>query len=352
MTVRFFKKNLKAYAKTLALLFVVPVLTMLVQNSYALELTQRSIRLTSSAPGATSDHVVSFDVRTASSLGSIVFEYCSNSPLHNDPCTAPAGLDTSTLSLVQQVGETGFSLHGNSDANTIILTRPPSVATPQNVLYRFNDIINPNTPRQTVFVRLSTHTADDGSGSRTDDGAVVFSTDGGLAAELFVPPYLTLCVGVTVASDCSSSVGDTIDLGILSSSVSSTASSQFAAATNDFTGYNVAIAGTTMTSGSNVIPALAVPAISTSGVSQFGINLRANTNPSVGLNPSGIGTSVISANYNIINNFSFVNGSTLVSSPISTDFNRFTVSYMVNVSSIQPPGFYAATFTYIATASF
>jgi len=234
----------------------------------------------------------------------------------------------------------------------MILTRPPVPAVPAPANYSLANVINPSTPSQSVYVRISTYASDDGTGPDTDRGAVVFSTSGGIGVGGYVPPYLTFCVGLTVGNACSSATGSSINLGLLSKNNTSVATSQFAGATNDFTGYNVFITGTTMISGNNIIPALGAPTASSLGTSQFGINLRANSAPTVGQNPVGTGTAVATPNYNIPNRFVFNSGDNIVNSPLSTDFNITTVSYMVNVNESQPPGVYAATFTYIATASF
>ncbi len=141
-------------------------------------------------------------------------------------------------------------------------------------------------------------------------------------------------------------------MGELAPSRTATATSQFAAYTNDGSGYAVAMTGVTMTSGNNVIPPLASPQPSLRGVSQFGMNLRANSNPNVGLDPIGAGTGKAQAGYNIPNQFKFVPGDTIVISSLPTQSNIFTASYMVNVSAAQNPGVYSSTITYIATAQF
>ncbi len=201
-------------------------------------------------------------------------------------------------------------------------------------------------------MRISTHTANNGSGSPIDLGAVVYTTSIGVGVGGYVPPFLTFCVGITVALDCSSASGSLLDLGELSSTQTKSATSQMSVSTNDPTGYNLFVSGGTMTAGNEVIPALSSSSVSSVGVSQFGINLRANSTPSVGSAVSGVGTCVPTANYNNSNVFRYNDGELVASSPITTDYNRFTVSYIVNVSEDQRPGVYASSFTYTAIASF
>jgi len=109
-----------------------------------------------------------------------------------------------------------------------------------------------------------------------------------------------------------------------------------------------------MTSGSNIIPALPTQTISQPGVSQFGINLRQNSNPSVGANPENgqVASGSVDSRYNVPNQFRFVDGERVAGANGPSGFNRYTVSYMVNVDREQKPGVYASVFTYTAIASF
>ncbi len=350
MTVRLLK-NQKAYASMLALLIVVPALINMTLHVRAATLTVRSMAVETSLPGANTRHGFSFNIVSSANLGSIKFEYCSNSPLVGDSCTVPAGLSLSSASLDSQAGENGFSIHPSSTATTVILTRAPVPASPQAVSYSFGNVANPTAVNQTVFVRITTYASTDSSGAYTDNGSVAFSTSGSLGVDAFVPPFLSFCVALSVSLNCSTSGGNYLNLGELSALNANTATSQFAAATNDFTGVVTSIAGGTMSSGTNTINSLAVPAASAPGTSQFGINLRANSAPVVGQDPIGPGTSSVEPDFNSPNQFVLKNG-TMTSSSTSTDYKVFTVSYLVNVPPGQAPGVYTSTLTYIATVSF
>jgi hypothetical protein len=339
-----------AVAIVALLLGVVPLLVAW-GRAYAGELTQRAIYMNTSSPGTVTDHTFGFNIGTAGSLGSIAFEYCDNSPLSALPCNAPAGLNLTAATLDAQAGQSGFTIHPSTTANRMVITRPSTLALAVPASYTFGNVTNPSTPKQTIFVRISTYSASDGVTGRIDYGATVFSTSGALGAQGFVPPFLTFCVGVTVAPNCSSATGDFISFGELSTTATRVATLQFAVATNVDIGYAVSFLGTPLTSGNNVIP---TPAGSTStiGTSQFGFNLRANSNPSIGSDPSGPGTGVPKPPYNNANHFQLVDGDTVASSPLTTDFTRFTVSYIVNIAKTQPPGVYSTTNTYVATAQF
>lgn len=318
----------------------------------AADLLSRQIEISDSTVNAIVTNTFSFTLQTAASLGSIEFEYCTNSPQVGDVCTAPAGLSLSSATLTGQTGETGFSIHASSTVNRLILTRIPSPnLSSQPVTYQFSNITNPSTPNETTYVRISTFASNDASGTRTDSGGVAFATTNRLSVQGFVPPYLTFCVGITVSLDCTAAAGDFISLGELSKTSPNYSTSQFAGATNDPGGYSVFLNGTTMSSGTNIINPLGSPQPSSPGSSQFGINLVANSNPGVGQNPAGAGTLAPQGGYSNTNQFKFVN-ETIASSPLPTNPNILTVSYLVNVPTGQTPGIYAATLTYIATAAF
>ena len=110
--------------------------------------------------------------------------------------------------------------------------------------------------------------------------------------------------------------------------------------------------GQTLTAGNEIITPLATSTASNPGTSQFGINLVSNSSPSVGANVGGPGVGRATANYRVQNRYRFVNGERVAFAPLPAAFNRYTVSYVVNVSEDQAPGVYSSTITYTAIASF
>lgn len=289
---------------------------------------------------------------TPGMVGSVLFEFCSNSPVFGDTCMVPNGFTASQASLTAQMGEVGFSVAGGQPNNRILLTRAPSnVNAPVSNTYVFDNITN-TADVGTSYVRISTFASSNASGNDTDEGGVAYPINRALGVSGEVPPYLEFCVGVNIFTlNCNSATGDTIDFGEFSSQATSSATSQFMAVTNANFGYNVTLNGTTLTSGNNTIPASS-GSPSSAGSSQFGLNLRANTVPTVGSDPQGPGTSTISPAYNQINNYRFNAGDTLVGAPSADNVHKFTVSYIVNVSSPQSAGNYAATMFYVCLANF
>lgn len=347
-------KKVYKYAKVTLLTLVASLVYFGIFSSTvsAAELTNRSIVVGTSEISTSTSHRYNFNVNTSITIGSLEIEYCTNSPYPGTPCTAPVGFNLAIASMGSQSGLTGFNIDPSTTTNKLILSRVPAGVSPTvNTSITVNNITNPSTPNQTVFVRISTFATNDASGIRGDRGTVAFSTARQLIVNGFVPPYLTFCVANIVAPDCSSTVGNYLDFGELSSSTTKAVTSQFAVATNDVSGYVTTVSGLTLTSGNNTINALTTGSISLPGTPQFGLNLRANSSPLVGSDKTGVGTGVPNTDFDTPNSYIFKNGN-IASSPLSTEFNLFTVSYIANVSSSQPPGVYISTLTYITTVSF
>lgn len=335
---------------TIYILIVIMLAIFPSQSVNAQNLLQKSVEIGSSRPSIATTNNFEFTIPGYTSIGSIQFEYCNNSPFAGTPCSIPEGLSVGGASLTAQSGETGFSIF-SSTVNSIVLSRSSSPTSAVPVSYSFDNIINPDSTSETVYVRISTFASEDASGPRIDTGAVVFSTANNLIVRGYVPPYLKFCVGINVAIDCSSASGNRASFGNLSSSQARVATSQFSGATNDPNGYSVHLLGTTMTSGNNVIPAINSTDISRPSSNQFGMNLRANSNPGVGSEPEGSGSMAPVASMSLQNQFSFKDG-VIASSSIATDYKRFTASYLTNISANQPPGIYSTTLTYVAVATF
>ena len=320
----------------------------------AADVTNRYIQVGSAEPSQSNvDYTIGFTPATASNLGSIRFQFCDNSPLTNVACSLSNGLDITSAGFSAQSGNTGFSsIPSASPATDLLLTRASSAAALVTSSYKFDTITNPTPTNSTTFVRISLYSSIDGTGTPFDIGSVAFSTSQNFSVGAYVPPYLTFCTGQTVAIDCSTTTGSLVGFGELSTTTTRFITSQFSAATNDPTGYNTFVSGQTMTSGNNVINQLTSQTPSIVGQTQFGLNLRQNSAPAVGANPQGVGYGIPAAAYNSVNQFRFNSGDLVASSPNSTEFTRFTASYIVNITEDQNPGVYSTTLVYTAVASF
>lgn len=318
----------------------------------AADLGQRSLHISNAASGATTRHMFSFTYDSTNvAVGSVIFEYCT-SPLPALPCVAPAGLDASGAVLAGQTGESDF-VSVSFDTGRMVLGRTPaSTPTANASQYIFDNVVNPTGVPDTFYARITTHASADGTGPAIDFGAVVNATTGGVGISTEVPPILNFCVGVSIPGDCSTAEGNLIDVGTLNPRLTAGGTSQMMVGTNADYGVSIAAYGTTMTSGNNIIPALVGPTVSAPGNAQFGLNLRANSNPAVGEEPSGVGVVDPTNRYATPNRFAFVNGDIVAASADVTNLRKLTVSYIVNVPPTQVPGVYTATLTYICTAGF
>lgn len=347
------RKNIKLI-RVLSVM-VVPIAFFITNlQTSSLQMNNRSISISSAVPSAVVTNDFRFNIPSTNAIGSIVFEYCDNSPVDAVACSAPAGFDALGSTLTGQTFNVGFSEDiPSSTANRLVLSRPSSPGIIGISSYTISGIVNPSSSNQTVYVRMSTHASSDGTGPSIDIGSIAFSTSRpGFNIGAYVPPYITFCTGQFVSIDCSTSTGTLTSFGELSESSTSSVTTQMSVATNDFTGYNIFVSGQTLTSGNNIINAISTTTPSNVGQSQFGMNLRQNNSPTVGTNPSGVGTGLVAAGYNTQNQYKFTDGDRVAYSPISSDFTRFTASYIANVPPSQPPGIYATTLTYMAVVSF
>jgi hypothetical protein len=334
----------------IGLCFMLPF-TWRTSNASAQELTHRGITLSDATPGATSTDMFSFTYTSTTSVGSVLFEFCT-SPVDGVTCDSPVGLDATNAYMSLQTGEGGFSIF-DTTTNQIYINRIPATTGQTPSTYTFNGIVNPSAPAGTYYARIYTFATIDGTGPHTDFGGMATSTTPNVQLTSIVPPILFFCVGVTITgTDCSTATGNLVDLGILNSSVVSSGTSQMVAATNAQFGLVIAADGTTMTSGTNIITSLSIPTVSAPGNSQFGFNLRANSDPNTGQDPNGPGVANPAPGYDIPNEYTFNPGDVVATSPAVTNYRKFTSSYVVNVPPNQSPGVYTATITYICTASF
>jgi hypothetical protein len=320
--------------------------------AYGAQLGNRTLQLSDDQVSAKADYLLSFKLSTAGMLGSVSVQFCSNDPFPEDSCTVPAGLDVSSAVLSSQSGPGGFAISPATTANELVLSRSPSTAIIGSASFHFTGVTNPSAAGS-YYARVQTFATGDATGPASDYGGIAFAIANSLAISAEVPPYLTFCTGITIAGlDCTNASGDYIDLGELSSQRASSGSSQMLVATNAVDGYDVSVQGTTLTSGNNIINALASNDVSRPGVSQFGFNLRANSTPAVGNNPTGPGVAGPQSNYNQPNSYRFVSGDTIIANAVPDDRREYTASYVVNVSATQAPGVYVSTLTYICLASF
>lgn len=149
--------------------------------------------------------------------------------------------------------------------------------------------------------------------------------------------------------------GGAINFPAFSAATAATTTVTFSVLNYTSYGYVVQLAGSPPTNGATTITPLATNASSTTGTSQFGVNLVANTLPiSVGANPNngGFGFGLASTNYNTPNSYRYVSGETVAQAPKSSGVTTYTMTYLVNVPALTPGGQYTTDQTLIVTGTY
>jgi hypothetical protein len=327
-------------------IFIAPV-------SAAMRFQQRSLYMNSTVPGETTSYKVSFRYMSPEVVGSVDMLFCI-SPIPYEPCVTPPGLDVSNATLTSQTGETGFTI-GTQTTNHMVLTRTPTMVTAtEPSSYTFDGIQNPTNTDQSFSIRLRSHGTINATGAQIDFGSVKGQVTDGIVIETQVPPMLIFCAAQQVEENCTST-NDTFytDMGELDDDSTLVAQSQMAVGTNASSGFVITANGGPPAAGTNVIEPLSTPTESSPGANQFGINLVANSTPTVGSDPVGMWTNAVPAtDYNQPNRYKYEPGDVVAYSPNVSLMKKFTVSYIINSSKNLRGGVYTTTITYVASGRF
>jgi len=320
--------------------------------SAAMRFQERSLYMNSTVPGATTSYTVGFRYMSPQAVGSVDMLFCVD-PIPYHDCVTPPGLDVSNVVLSDQSGEANFAILSKS-TNRIVLSRAVGPITTNNSSYKFDNVVNSTDISQSFSIRLKSLASTDGSGPQIDFGSVKGQVTNGIEITTQVPPMLIFCLAQEVEENCTST-DDTYytDMGALSPTSTLSAQSQMAVGTNASGGFAITANGTPMSAATNVIDAPSIPTASKPGTNQFGINLVANNEPTVGNNPEGEWANAIaSPNYSVPNMYMYVPGDVVAYSPNVSLMKKFTVSYILNASPNLRAGVYTTTMTFIASGRF
>jgi hypothetical protein len=339
------------FVQTLVLLVV--FFLMFANQALALvRLNDRSLYVNNNSPGETSDYTVSFGYTTPSTIGSVDMTFCID-PIPYLACVTPPGLDVSHAVLSSQTGETGYTITQQT-TNHMLLTRTASATGSGLSHYKFTGIVNPTYEAHSYAIRLADYASEDATGPIVNLGSVLTQINDGIFLQTQVPPMLIFCLAHTVADDCSTTNPVNYeDMGLLNPTKTLSTTSQMVAGTNATGGFAITINGTTLEAGTHVIASPSTPTVSAPGNDQFGLNLRANSSPHTGLDPTGQSlNAVVSADYDTSDKFMFKDGDVVASSPNVSLFRKFTTTYIVNSSDKLRAGVYTTTLTYICSGAF
>ncbi|HEX8182550.1 MAG TPA: hypothetical protein VF575_03020 [Candidatus Saccharimonadales bacterium] len=332
-------------------------------------LSSRSIQMSSSANGATNTaYKVTFTTVTNNqNVGSVVVEFCSNSPILGDTCTPPTGMDINqaTLALYNYSGNvTGLTIDTtNSSANRLVLTRANGTVANGTTTFEMgngtnNGVTNPTTTNTTFFARIITFNSTTGAGDEIADsidaGGVALSTANQLNVTAKVQETLTFCVytGINCANGGTAvALGD--GNGVLSStSTTYTNTASYDLASNALGGVAVKLKGDTLKSGSFSItphgPVCTADVVVT-GTEQFG--LRVST---VGAGQTAdplYGCQTNNHTFDVAN-INTVYGQNIASTAGATDSSTSVVELAAKSAGTTEAGVYTTTLTLIATATY
>jgi hypothetical protein len=319
----------------------------------AASLTSISDTMSNETLSAVSSHVIKFTTPTGIAANKTFtiefptgFDFTSKA---TTTVTMSYGATTGTENALTLAGTAtsanwGITFSGTKNATTTLTAPSSSNTIPAGniviITYSSANAVNPSSAAN-YTINLNNGT---GAGTASDSGTVTVPiiTSSQVAVSATVPQSLTFSLG-----------SNSVALGTLSVSTVATGSHTMTLATNGTSGASVTVSGTTLTSGANTILACATGCTTLPGTAQFGLNLAANTSPSVGAAPTGsapIGT--VATNYGTVNSFRFVSGETVATAATPVNTTTYTVSYLANIAGVTPAGSYTTSLTYNATANF
>jgi len=178
----------------------------------AAQLTERSIALSSSSKDADN---VSYEVKftTSAVAGAFVMEFCSNTPLLGEACTAPTGFDVSAATVA---GFTHDTTGDNTAANRYTATG--TISSGANTI-TFVGVDNP-TDAGALYARIVTYTdGTDAAGYTTanpdvvdthiDDGGVAMYITDSASVSAAVLESMIFCVAkVAPTADCANAAAN------------------------------------------------------------------------------------------------------------------------------------------------
>ena len=337
------KTNIKLKTKQILYGIIAVVLTFAYfpNIASAQQIMTRKVVLGSSQQGLYTTYNFTFSAAQSTTIKSVGFAACTTAA---GTCTPAPGFDssTSTLASSSNLGTGGTWTENTATPTELRMLNATNAGAPSaGITANFANVKNPSAPNATFFLRITTY-SDAAWTTPIDTGVVAASTAGQITTTARVDESLNFML--TAA---------TVDLGTLTKTSTGIGTSTMTVGTNASTGYSVAYKGNTLTSGTDQITPMAVAAGSVQNSKQFGINLKLNTTPAVGLDVSGVGSGTAATGYNTTNQFKFsTTGDVVASAAATTDDNVYTTSYIANITSATAAGFYSTVLTYTATANF
>lgn len=346
---------------------------------FAAQVTQRSIALSNSSAAASG---VSYQVKFTSegAAGAFVLDFCSDSPVIGQTCTAPTGFSASAAASTTS----GFTDVSALDANTLVVTG--TIGASSDISVDLTGITNPSTAGP-LYARIITYDTDTnadlynstalGSGN-VDDGGLAISITSTVGVSGAVLESLTFCVSKAApTANCGGTDAPVLQLGetvgdavALSADVVSEGTINTQISTNAANGAVVRLkssatdCGGLMRAGSptacDILPALTGGIAA--GDAKFGVKTASATG--TGTNPNGTLQPVVGSGYNdttyalnyIAGNATGVTSNFgdpfLDTNNLPVNNQNMALTFGVSVTNSTPAGLYSTDLSMIAVGKF
>jgi hypothetical protein len=335
------------------------------------EVTSRSIEIGSSQINETA---VSYQVQftTTSSIQSVAIDFCAQSPLYQDTCSAVPGFSASSAGFTAGTGTTGWGI--TATAGHVDVHGAPATGT---VSFTLTNITNPSGTGA-FYARIYDYTAnpDDytspsSPGTVADFGGIALSTANVVNVTARVQEELSFCVSgaAFTGNGCAGMTAPNLTIGhgsptlILDSTAVDTTPAYTQTSTNAQAGVAIRMknsnscAGLSADGGAtcSIPPAGASPTTFTAGTADYGMDIATST--------GGLGTVAPTAPYSTAgqyamdntsapNNVSTTYGSQIASCSGAVSNTDNTLTFAATASNTTPAGIYTAGMTLIATGTF
>jgi len=232
----------------------------------------RSIQLsddTTNTSGSTANYNVQFNIATTGAVQAVVVDFCNTDPIPGDACVAPTGFSLTGASYTAGTNTAGYSTTVANSGRTFDLSNASatSLSSGATISFAITGVTNP-TVVGTFYARIFTFalttdattwisSASDGSTTTgyVDYGGVAIAIAQTIVVTAKVQEQLTFCVYITTCgTQAIINLGDAHDVLSTSAPFIDNTSTYFLS-TNASHGAVVYLKGTTLTSGSNTIPA-------------------------------------------------------------------------------------------------
>jgi hypothetical protein len=222
-----------AYGLVAAVLTVVVAAAGLLPGyASAAQMTTRSIKVSDSSKsggaitsgvgsGTNVAAVVGFTVsNTATNIGGIVIDFCSNSPIIGDACTAPVGFNVnrSSTALSGQTNISGFAVNTTDTQDNRIILDNGTPAAPGGAAVSFtlgdgstNGFTNP-TANGPLYARIYTYTTGAAADAHDSDAPTGYTDFGGIA--LSIQDYVNITARVQETITFCASADDISGAGV------------------------------------------------------------------------------------------------------------------------------------------